>query len=82
MTSRIFERIAEQALEEAKEDEAIDEGYDLTGASRTWGLVYCARCRRIWLPRVPEPKQCRWCHSRGWRTAKGTVQRGRPPVVK
>lgn len=78
MTSRIFERIAEQALEEMREDEAIDEGYDLTGASPAWHIAYCQRCKRHWTPRVPEPKQCRWCHSRGWRTAKGTVRLGRP----
>lgn len=82
MHDKILDRICEQALEEAREDAAIDGDYGLTDAPLFFRIAYCHRCCRAWLPRVPEPKQCRWCHSRSWRSPRGTVRRGRPPVVK
>ena len=74
----IEDAMAEQALAEAREDD----GYDLTGASPIWLHAACLRCGRTWQPRIPSPKQCRWCKSRAWRTKAGTIRLGRPPQPK
>ena len=70
----IEDAMAEQALAEASEDE----WHCGPPGSGVWTCVTCLRCGRTWQPRIPSPKQCRWCKSRGWATPAGSIPLGRP----
>lgn len=78
----IEEAMTERAVAEMREEDYESEVPDLNGASSSWLPLSisarCLRCGRTWHPRSASPKQCRWCKSRAWRSAPGSIPLGRP----